>query len=683
MPKKDFTSFDLYAVVQELKTKIVDARVNNVYQLDSKTLLFKLHKVNEPPIQLVLEAGRRLHLTNYALEKPPAPPAFCMTLRKYLPGGWLSGVEQHEFERVVVFQFRARDGNLKLILELFGEGNIILTKEGGEILQAMFFKRMRDRNIVRKEAYQMPPSNSKNPFAVTEAELEAGLKAAGAAEVVRALVRFLGVGGLYAEELLQRTGVEKTKPCDTLTTEDVKSIFGALQGLLSAFSGQTLEPNIVLDDADGFVNVAPVKLKRYEGFKQQSYGSFNEALDEFYVRVTAAEKAVAGIDVGQFRREAERLKRMIAEQEQALVDEDRKTAVDKRIGDTVYEHLADLQVLLERFAATWRKGEDLQSVVSLVKAAKQAGNPTASWFESFDSRNLAVNVRVGEFTFSLSLRKSIYENAAEFYNRGKRAKQKMASVVSALEDSRKKLAAIEKQLSKVEALKTAAPAEALEELESRKVQSKEWFEKFRWFRSSEGFLVVAGKDVVSNEVLIKKHTDPYDVVFHVDIVGSPFAVIKTAGKEPGEATLQQTAEFAADYSRAWREGMGAADVYWVKPEQLSKSGPSGEFVPRGAFMVNGKRSWLRGMPLRFALGITEGEEPMFIGGPVDAVKALTKVCLVLVPGDLSGKDFLKQVLRSLLLKLPKEQREKLGKTSIEDIREFVPYAKGRVAPNQY
>ncbi len=106
------------------------------------------------------------------------------------------------------------------------------------------------------------------------------------------------------------------------------------------------------------------------------------------------------------------------------MDEDRKTSVDKQIGDTIYEHLTDLQVLLERFAATWRKGGDLHSVFSLVKAAKQAGNPAESLFESFDSRNLAVNVRVGEFSFSLSLRKSIYENAAEFYDRGKRAKQK-------------------------------------------------------------------------------------------------------------------------------------------------------------------------------------------------------------------------------------------------------------------
>jgi hypothetical protein len=30
------------------------------------------------------------------------------------------------------------------------------------------------------------------------------------------------------------------------------------------------------------------------------------------------------------------------------------------------------------------------------------------------------------------------------------------------------------------------------------------------------------------------------------------------------------------------------------------------------------------------------------------------------------------------VKLPKEQREKAGKTSIEQVREFVPYTKGRL-----
>jgi predicted ribosome quality control (RQC) complex YloA/Tae2 family protein len=679
LPKKDFTSFDLYAVVHELKDKLVDARVNNVYQLDAKTLLFKLHKVNEPPIRLVLEAGRRMHLTSYSLEKPQTPPAFCMTLRKYLPGAWISNIEQYGFERVVTFEFREKEVTLRLILELFGEGNIILTEENGKILQALVYKRMRDRNIVRNEVYQLPPSNAKNPFKVTKEDLATGLKAAGDVDVVRAVVRFLGIGGIYAEELLLRANVNKTKHCSELTEAEVEAVFASLQGLLSAVSGQKLEPNIVLDEAGGFLDVAPIKLKRFENFKFQSFGSFSEALDEFYVRVTAAEKAAAGIDVSQIKGEAERLKRMVTEQEDAVVEDGRKMARDKQIGDTIYAHFSKLQVLLEKFSATWREGKDIGSVVSEVAESKKIGQVPEAFFESFDGKNLAINVRVDDLPFSLSLRGSLYENANDFYDKGKRAKQKMAAVDVALEDSRKKLAVLEKQLSKVEALKTAAPAEAIEELANRKVETKEWFEKFRWFTSSEGFLVVAGKDVVSNEVLVKKYTDAYDVVFHAEIVGAPFVVVKTEGKEPGEKTLGEAAEFAAAFSRAWREGMGSVDVYWVNPEQLTKSGPSGESVPHGAFVVAGKRNWMRGVPLRLAVGVVEtDEEERFIGGPLDAVKTKTKAYVVLVPGDLEGKDFLKQLLRSLTLMLPKEKREKLGKTSIEAVREFVPYTKGRI-----
>ena len=71
-------------MVHELRQQIRDSRVNNVYQLDPTTLLLKLHKIDTPPLQLVMEAGKRLHLTTYVPEKPSHPPDFCMALRKYL-----------------------------------------------------------------------------------------------------------------------------------------------------------------------------------------------------------------------------------------------------------------------------------------------------------------------------------------------------------------------------------------------------------------------------------------------------------------------------------------------------------------------------------------------------------------------------------------------------------------------
>jgi predicted ribosome quality control (RQC) complex YloA/Tae2 family protein len=676
--KKEFTSFDIAAAIPELKATIADSRVNNIYQLNEKTLIFKLHKIDKPPIRLVTEAGRRLHSTVYAQESPNVPPAFCMALRKYLRGAWVSGIEQYEFERIVTLSFNTKAGLLRLVVELFGEGNIILTNEKNMILQALFFKRMRDRNILRNEVLAFPPPSGKNPFKVSLSELEEALKNAGEVEVVRVTARFLGIGGVYAEEVLLRANVDKAKPCKNLTDMEIKGIFDALQSLLSKLSEGNLEPSIILDQDGSFLDVVPLKLKRYEGFKTQGHSSFNQSLDEFYLRVTAVESALASVEVDKLKQEADRLKRVIADQEKSIHEDEAKAERDKLIGDTIYAHFNELQTFQDKLLNANMAGKDWNMLINEALEAKKTGKIPEVYIESFDGRNLALNLCIDNLQFSITLRHSLFDNASEYYERGKKARQKSAGALAALEDSKKRLAKIERELREAEELKSLKPAEIIEALSKRKLEreSKEWYEKFRWFTSSDGFLVVAGKDTVSNEVLIKKYTKQEDVVFHAEISGAPFVVVKSEGKTISEQTLREAGEFAASFSRAWRENAGSADVYWVKLDQLSKSGPSGESVPHGAFAVVGKRNWMRSVPLKLAVGTIVDEEASFVGGPVDAVKAKTKTYVVLVPGDYAGKELLKQILKSLMLKLPKEQREKAGKTSIEQIREFVPYTKG-------
>jgi len=199
--------------------------------------------------------------------------------------------------------------------------------------------------------------------------------------------------------------------------------------------------------------------------------------------------------------------------------------------------------------------------------------------------------------------------------------------------------------------------------------------------SSDGFLVVAGKDAVTNEVLVKKYTDDRDIVFHADIVGAPFVVVKRGEREIGEECLREAGEFAAAFSRGWREGFASVDVYCVKPEQLSKGGLSGESVGRGAFVVRGERNWMRGVQLRMAIGVAFDEGTgvaRIVGGPVESVKAKTTAYVVIVPGDLSGKGLFKRVLRSLAEKVSKELREAILNLSVESVREFIPFGKGTV-----
>jgi predicted ribosome quality control (RQC) complex YloA/Tae2 family protein len=678
--KKDFSSFDIAAVIKELKTTLDQSRVNNIYQLDEKTVIFKLHKTDMPPIRLVMEAGRRLHVTSYAEENPAEPPAFCMALRKYLRNAWVAGIDQYEFERIVTISFRTKTGVLKLVVELFGDGNLILTNEKNVIIQALALKKMRDRDILHNVVLELPPSSGKNPFKVTQTELEEALKNAGETEAVRSIARFLGVGGVYAEEILLRAKVDKTKHCNTLTSEEVRVIYETLQTLLAAVSGGNLEAAIALDEDGEFLDVVPIKLKRYEGFKTQVYSSFNQALDEFYLRVTVAERAVNHLEVDKIKKEAERLRRMVVEQEKSIHEDESKAERDKLIGDTIYAHFNELQTFQDQLLKANQQGNEWNTIITTVMAAKKTGKPPAAYVESFDGKNLALNLGMDSFHFSFNLRDSLFDNANRYYEHGKRAKEKSQGALFALQDSKRKLTKIERELAEAEELKSLKPAEIIEALSKRKVEmeNKEWFEKFRWFITSDGFLVVAGKDTVSNEVLVKKYARQEDAVFHAEITGAPFVVVKAEGKPISEQALREAGDLAASYSRAWRENAGSADVYWVKVDQLSKSGPSGESVPHGAFFVVGKRNWMRNVPLRVAVGIIVGEETSFVGGPVDAVKAKTKAYIIILPGDTMGKDLLKQILKALMLKLSREQREKAGKTSIEQVREFVPYTKGTI-----
>ena len=670
-----FTSFDVAVAVHELSEIIIHSRVNNIYQLNKKTILLKLHKTDTPPLRLVAEAGRRLHLTTYALKPPKTPPAFCMALRKHLRGAWLEKIEQYEFERVVTIYFKTRTGMMKLILEFFGEGNVILTNEKGEILQALVFRRMRDRNIVRREVFQFPPSRG-NPFQVTRNELEELFRKAGEIQVVRPLARFIGLGGFYAEEILMRAKVKKTTPSNALVRSAVDVIFTELQGLLSAILGFKTQPHIVLDENGSFIDVVPFKLKLYEKLKSKGYSSFNEALDEFFLRVIVAERAVASIEIDKLTKEAEKLKRIMAEQEKALREDEKRAMHNRKIGDVIYAHCNEIHAFLDRFVVAKREGKDWKTLISEIMTAKEN-----LFVESFNSQNLLANVCLDDLRFSLHLRRTVFENASEYYERGKKANQKSVGALIALKESRRKLAKVEQKIFEAEKQKTVKPKEVMEDLAKRKVKRKKWYEKFRWFTSSDGFLIVAGKDAVSNEVLVKKYTAADDPVFHAEVAGAPFVVVKSEGKTATAQALREAGAFAAAFSRAWREGAGSTDVYWVKPSQLTKSGPSGEYVPHGAFAVKGKRNWMRNMPLKLAIGVVEGDKTRFVGGAVEAVKEKTKNFVILVPGDTTGKEFLKQILQTLALKLPKGQRERVSKESIEKIREFVPYTKGRLLKN--
>ncbi|MCD6403765.1 MAG: NFACT family protein [Nanoarchaeota archaeon] len=172
---------------------------------------------------------------------------------------------------------------------------------------------------------------------------------------------------------------------------------------------------------------------------------------------------------------------------------------------------------------------------------------------------------------------------------------------------------------------------------------EKWYEKFHWFISSEGFLVISGRNAKQNEILIRKYMEPNDLVLHADIHGSPFTLIKN-GKEAGEKTIQEAAQNTVNYSKAWKMGYGAVDVFCVSPHQIGLAPPSGMYMPKGSFMIKGKKKYVKDVKPELAIGHSEGE---VIAGPRSAIRKQTRHYVLIYPGDEEPEELAEEIAKIL------------------------------------
>ena len=667
--KSELTSFDTTAIVYELNKIIIGARIENVYQTNPLTLIFRLHQSNRPTFQMLIEAGKRVHLTSYVLSKPLTPPAFCMALRKHLRNGRITEIQQHEFERVITIKIDTREGTYLLVTELFGDGNIILVNPQGTILYALTYKRMRDRNIIRGENFKLAPPSGKNPLNLSTSDFEE-IKNYGHLEIVRALTKLLSIGGLYAEEILQRAEINKTTPCENLTKQQIDAIFTQTQTLISKTTNGEFEPSIVVDEKGEWIDVTPFPLKRYISLTLKPYKSLNEALDEYYSKAVTTEK-VSDTEK-EFTRQLAKLQRTLEDQQKTIEDPNKIIEQNKAIGNIIYAHLGELQLLAQGIMEEKSRDKAWEQIIAEIEKEKQAQHVPFIYFQSLDSKRRVLNVSIENTTFSLDLTRSIQANAASYYERAKKTERKQEGAEKALHNTQTKILELQKHLmEKTEKVIEEAPP---------KKKEKAWYEKFRWFNSSDGFLVIGGRDATTNEIIIKKHTTPADIVFHADIVGAPFVVIKTEGKTPSEQTIKEAAQLAASYSKAWKELFHAVDVYWVYPNQLSKSPPPGQYLEKGSFIVNGKKNHLRKILLSITIGITIKENQItVVGGPTEFVKKQAIHYVEVVPGQEPSSSLAKNIRKLLAEKAPAEWRKQIIATPLGEIQNFIPSGKGAIA----
>ncbi|MCX8162710.1 MAG: NFACT RNA binding domain-containing protein, partial [Candidatus Bathyarchaeota archaeon] len=334
----------------------------------------------------------------------------------------------------------------------------------------------------------------------------------------------------------------------------------------------------------------------------------------------------------------------------------------KRIADTLSIYMDRLEAIASFILGSKRSGIDEKRII---EEASDIASNLGFKLVDIDFPSGLFRIEIDGCDAELSFTGNVYESISRYYAMYKRRYGEAESLRFKLEELRESLAELESKMAVYPQVKT---------------RRRRWYEKFNFFYSSEGFLVLAGRDASTNEILIKKYTDQNDMVFHADIHGAPFVVVKTEGRIPSEATIMEAAVFAASYSQAWRDRFSSLDVFYVSPSQLSKSPPPGQYLPKGAFRILGSKNYVRSVPLELAVGLTLSEDSGFelIVAPESAVKARTSIYVRIAPGSIP-KDKLIGLVRSRLVEKSRKVFE--GEPPIDifdDLRYRLPAGGGRI-----
>jgi len=604
----EITSLDL-SLLEEDFNYLEGGHVQKVYQRKDE-LTVEVYVGGDGKKRLIIGPSYAF-LSKYKRDNPTRPPGFCMELRKHL--GKVDAVEQRGFDRIL----ELRSGDTKLIAEMFGRGNFILVQDG-KIIGALRQEEWADRTIEVGEQYVYPdPAEDPRETDDYIEHLEEG-------EIVRQIAAGLSLGGTYAEEICSRAGIEKDRDIESLEEEEKQVLNEEIDKVLDP----ELSPRIYKDDK--LVRPTPFELETYSEYDEERFEEFSEALDEFFYRREKNRKERQKKKAYQEKREG--IERQKEQQERKIQGLKKSAEENREKAETIYteyDTLHQVQNMVEKAIDEhgWKKTQE---------KLKEAETEVSEMVKGMNEREEFFTVEVDGKNIKMEPGEDLEARASKYYDKAKNSESKIENAKKALEETERQLDNLEKKEIELE--------EVMEDKTQKR--EKEWFEKYRWFYSSEGYLVLCGRDTQTNEMLVNKHMEKNDLYFHADFDGAPSVVVKD-GQECGEKTREEAAKAAVTFTKTWKAGIGADDIYYVKPEQVTKEAESGEYVPKGAFIVRGDRTYMRNVSVEAAIGPYEIDDDVYVpmAGPNEAVEKHCEEVLELRPGHDKKSDVAKEINR--------------------------------------
>ena len=594
---------ELAYLVKELQAETEGYYVSNIWGINRNSLLFKLHHPKKPDIMLMV-SSTGMWITSKKIDSIE-PNKLLRRLRSDLLRSKIEKIEQIGTERIAYLTFSNFDNRFVLIIEFFGDGNILLCNYNKKILALLHSIDVKHRQLRVGVEYNPPPTDGIDVINFKKDDFKKILTSS--TTIGKTIGRGLGLPKKYVEEIIRLSSIEREKPSNQISDEEIESLYDIINTTITNVIQGNHDPTIINDEDAS--DVFPIRFSD-DNSRAKKVQSFNDGLDIIFSEQILEEGKSLYSDTAE--KKIKELENTLEEQKKAISTVEEKS---KKISD-----VANLLFTMQS------EGKSNITDSDITQALQNKDS------QIIKEKGVSI-LKITDSKIKIDVNLPLPSIASKLFDESKKQKAAIKSIEKLIKKTENKL---EKTIEKGEIARGS--------IGFSEVRKKSWFERYRWFYTSDGILAVGGRDSSSNSAIIRKYVEKDDKVFHAEINGSPFFILKDRNDKIMPLSISETSHATVCFSRAWKEGMYGVNCYWVTPEQVKKAAPSGQTMGKGSFIIEGTRNYNKISTLKLAVGILHKDENyLLVCGPPEPIKKTCLCYAVIEPGGIEIADMGKKI----------------------------------------
>ncbi len=562
----------LKSIVHELNDKIINARVEKIFQPEKDEIVLTIRNNNESLKLLICSNPSipRVHLTNQKKENPSSPPNFCMVLRKHLQYSKITKIDSFGYERILAIDFETyselRDKQTKrIIVEIMGKhSNIILINESNKIIDAI--KHIDNsissvREVMPARSYILPPVQDKLEPDTMEVETifeESKLNK----RIDKILVdNIMGFSPFLAKNLCFTVDINHTQRALSIEDNNLKVLKDTLISFQRKLISRKYLPCVLFDENE---NITPLDFYCFDlpPFKNVKYfESISNATEEFYHKRDLSQRLA-----------------------------NKKALIIKHVTNARERILKKISIYNENINET-SQSEQFKLYADLIIAfihsiPQNADKVILSNFYSENLEDIEIpldpfltpQINATKYYKKYNKAKKTFENSHKLLEEARKDLEYLDNVLFSLDNviSNDEIAEIKEELIHIGILaKNEKPQKRKKNSKNKKGSSKTERTMPLEYESSDGYIIYVGKNNYQNDYLTLKLSASNDIWLHTKQIAGSHVVIKKQKGDIPQSTIYEASQLAAYHSKARNSSNVPIDytqIRYVKKPSKSKPG---------------------------------------------------------------------------------------------------------------